>query len=77
MYTGQLRQNQRHGVGKMEVVEQSAAKTSKTVFDGQWKCDKVSANKMSGFPIKRIFFQVQVKVGSFRNVSQVATHNFN
>ena len=40
MYIGQLRQNQRHGKGKMEVVENSGGKKTKTVFDGQWKCDK-------------------------------------
>ena len=44
MYVGQLRQNQRHGIGKMEVVETSAFKSSKTVFEGQWRCDKFEGN---------------------------------
>jgi hypothetical protein len=44
MYSGQLRQNQRHGIGKMEVVESSGGKSSKTVLEGQWKCDKFEGN---------------------------------
>ena len=38
-YVGQFRQNHRHGLGRMEVFE-GRNQSMKTVFDGQWKCDK-------------------------------------
>lgn len=41
-YQGQLRQNQKHGVGRMEIADHCGnnAGGGKTVFDGVWKCDK-------------------------------------
>lgn len=44
IYVGQLRQNQKHGIGRMEVVEHTNSKVNLTVFEGQWKCDKFDGN---------------------------------
>ena len=38
-YVGQFRQNHKHGLGKMEILE-GRNHSLKTIFDGQWKCDK-------------------------------------
>ena len=38
-YEGHFRQNHKHGLGKMEILD-SKNPTLRTVFDGQWKWDK-------------------------------------